>query len=92
MKCRYCNSEDVETDDATIPVLEHTGGKPIGGALQIMCNRCQAEYIETLRGNLISVYQSPMEGVTEIVVLSDIPLKELKAIFKEMMLMNEGDE
>ena len=91
MECRHCGSKDVEFEEVIIPLVDH-GGRPMRGAFQVMCNCCQAEYTESNKGTLISAYQTPMGGVAEIVIFTDIPLDELKAIFKEMKLWNEGDE
>ena len=84
MECRYCGSEDVEFDE-TVPLLKHPGKRT---ADVVMCNSCQAEYTESRNHTLIHVYQTPIEGIAEIVIFSDIPLDELKIMFEEMT--NEG--
>ena len=81
MNCRYCGSENIEID-ATIQ----------DNATQVMCLSCQAEYIESENGKVLSVYQIPLEGIKEIVIFTDITIQELQRIFYEMKLSNEGDE
>ena len=90
MNCRYCGSEDLEFDETMVP-FEH-GGNPSVAATQIMCKSCQAEYVESKSGKVLSVYQMPFEGIKEIVIFSSIPIDELRRIFYEMILSNEGDE
>jgi len=90
MNCRYCGSENIEVDDTMLP--EHGGRPSQDTAIQVMCLSCQAEYIESENGNVLSVYQIPMEGITEVVIFTDMPIQELWRIFYEMKLSNEGDE
>ena len=93
MNCRYCGSEDVEFDETTIPAGSGHGGRnPITEAIQVMCKSCQAEYVEGKAGHILSIYQMPIEEVTAVFIFEDIPLRELKRIFNEMILRNEGDE
>lgn len=89
MNCRCCGSEDVEVDATMLP--EHGGRPSQDAAIQVMCLSCQAEYIESENGKVLSVYQIPL-GTTEIIILTDIPIQELRRIFYEMKLSNEGDE
>jgi hypothetical protein len=91
VNCRYCGSEDVEVDATVVP-FEHPGKPSRDTSTQVMCLSCQAEYIESENGSVLSVYQIPITGNTEIIILTDIPIQELRRIFYEMKLSNEGDE
>ena len=90
MNCRYCGSENIEIDATMLP--EHGGRPSQDNATQVMCLSCQAEYIESENGKVLSVYQIPLEGIKEIVIFTDITIQELQRIFYEMKLSNEGDE
>jgi hypothetical protein len=90
MPCRYCGSEEIEADATMAP--DHGGRPSQDSAVQVMCLACQAEYIESENGKILSVYQIPITTNTEIIILTDIPVQELRRIFYEMKLSNEGDE
>ncbi len=82
MRCKFCQCE-AENDETYHRDDKHN--KPIDGDIQVLCNSCQAEYVQDKKQKLVSLYQAPLGD-------SETRIQETPAILNSGLEMLENEQ